>query len=244
MKTIPSVEQYVHALVAKHPNLFASTEYEISKFHVLDQLLNVNGNGIRNSEELFEELQSVDIVDASRYFTEPTTTGYYSVVEYGSGYLHPNLNGDKVNCFVSEKDNYPEVKKWTDCDLPSKFKMPYPNFRKRYSIVWRDNGFLSLDKGWLEAAIWFYKKARNIIYLREHEYSYSFPTIIAKENKEIIKNQLVAFGTRTYEEISRDWCHPYDGDIVKFLTTKWQKEKQEIFDFIDETVEMLEKACY
>lgn len=243
MKKIPSVEQYVHALVAKHPILFASTEYEISKFHVLDQLLNVNGNGIRNSEELFEELLSVDIVDASRYFTEPTTTGYYSVVEYGSGYLHPNLNGDKVNCFVSEKDNYPEVKKWVDLDLPSKFKMPYPNFNKAYSIVCRDDGFLSLDKDWLEAAIWFYKKARNIIFLREHEYHYSFPKILASENEKILKSQLVAFGTRTYEEISRDWCHPYDGDIVKFLTTKWEKEKKEIFDFIDETVELLEKSC-
>jgi hypothetical protein len=35
--------------------------------------------------------------------------------------------------------------------------------------------------------------------------------------------------------------HPYDGDIVKFLTTKWEKERNSIFSFIDETIHMLQQ---
>lgn len=237
----PSLEQFTHAKVAKHPILFASTEYEISKFAVLNQLLNVIGNGIRDEEEFMEEVLSIEVVDATRFFNEGTTTGYYSVNDFGSGYLHPNIDGKRVECFVSEKDQYPDVKKWTDWEVMKTFPMPYSNFTKEYSIVWRCGVFSKLDQDWRDGAIWFYQKAKNIIFFREHEYHGSFPKKTRQENEKIIKSQLVAFGTRTYEEISRDWGHPYDGDIVKFLTTKWEKERNSIFSFIDETIHMLQQ---
>jgi hypothetical protein len=139
------------------------------------------------------------------------------------------------------KDQYPDVKKWTDWEVMKTFPMPYSNFTKEYSIVWRCGVFSKLDQDWRDGAIWFYQKAKNIIFLREHEYYGSFPKKTRQENEKIIKSQLVAFGTRTYEEISRDWGHPYDGDIVKFLTTKWEKERNSIFSFIDETIHMLQQ---
>lgn len=243
MLNTPTVKQYVHHNVANYHILFASSSYDVSKFSVFDQLLNVIGNGIRSNENLIEHL-NIEIVDATRFFKEPVTTGYYKLIDYGSGYFHADISGESVTCFISEKNQYPEVKRWVDYELKEEFKMPYPNFTKEYSLVWRCPEFLNLDSEWKESAIWFYKKAREIISNREKEYSYAFPLETELKNKNTIDNQIAMFGNRTNEEVSRDWQHPYDGDIVKFLTTRWQKEKQRIFDFIDETIEMLENHIH
>ena len=80
-------EQYILKSASRYPTLFVGNDYNNTKFRVLDQLLNVNGNGIRNDKELLEHLEyhEFDEVDAARYTTgEPVYYGYYEVEMFGS----------------------------------------------------------------------------------------------------------------------------------------------------------------
>lgn len=235
-KFLLTPDQCVKRAICQHPTLFAKNSFEESKFAVLDQLLNVIGNGIRDDEELDEQVfveKVPDFSDYEKYIKEEIFYGYEKVRSIeGTDILIPE--GDSITCVESDKHLYPNVKKWIHAKKVNE-KAPYPNFDEKYSTVYRTD-FSRLGDNWIEAAIWFYEEAKSRLEKYESSYHYAYPCKTERETVNRKADQLKYFGDRTNEEISRDWGYPYDGDIEKFLVGKWQKEKSRIFEFIDSTI--------
>jgi len=242
MKNVPSVKSYVDFCVNTYPNLYYSNSYEVSKFAILDQLLNTIGNGIGNDEELSEDLSRVlDVSNPERYYDEsnPLFIGYTKVKNI-AGMDYPDYGEESVYCFENDKKDYKDVKLWRELERLCDLIMPYPNFSKEYSLVWRCPYFLVLGNDWIEAAIWFYKKSKEILSQRESEYHYAFPCYTERETSNRIYAYSQTIKDLTHEEVTKKFNHPFDGDVEKFLTSMWHKDKERIFSFIDETIEMLE----
>lgn len=244
-KFLLTPEQCVKRAICQYPTLFAKNSFEESKFAVLDQFLNVIGNGIRDDEELDEYLLVDELPDVSKfqkYLDETIWWGYEKVRSIGA--KRPNgeeilmPDGDSITCLESEKHLYPEVKLWYDAKKHTEC-VPYPNFDEKYSTVYQTT-FSRLGNDWIDAAIWFYKEAKSRLEINESSYHYAYPCKTERETEKRKTEQIQYFGTRTNEEISRDWEFPYDGDIEKFLIGKWQKEKTRIFEFIENTISYLE----
>lgn len=239
-KILLTPDQFIKLAICRFPTLYACDTFEFSKFRVLDQLLNVIGNGIRDDDELDEFIfvENVpDFSDYERYIKEEIFFGYENVraIE-GSNVLFPE--GESITCLESNKHLYPNVKKWIH-SKKIKEKAPYPNFKEGYSTVYRTN-FERLGNEWIDAAIWFYQEAKVLLEQYESTYHYAYPCATERETVNRKADQIKMFGARTNEEISKDWEHPYDGDIEKFLIGKWQKEKTRIFEFIERTISYLE----
>lgn len=238
----PSVKAYVDFRVHTFPSLYYSVSHEVSKFSILDQLLNTIGNGIRCDDELSYELSRVlEVSNPEQYYDEsdPMFIGYTKVKDI-AGMEFPDYDSDSVYCFEKDKQKHRHVKLWRELERLADFIMPYPNFGKDYSLVWRCPYFFELGNEWIEAAIWFYKKSKEIIDKRESEYHYAFPCFTERETNNTINSYSQAIKDLTHEEVTKKYNHPFDGDIEKFLVSMWQKDKERIFAFIDETVEMLE----
>lgn len=233
-------EQYILASVEEYPSLYASTSYESAKMKVLDQLFNVNGNGIRDSEELAEELAftPTDFEHAKKYLTgEQTYYGYYKMKDYGTFQFPENTPDDLSGVLESERVNYPKVVHWQACSL-YEFTNPYPNFKKDYSIVWRSN-FKDYGQDWINAAIDFYTKCKEYFEGDCSTYHYAYPRKTEGETRQTRDSYQKTMKDKTPEDIEKGYGVPYDGDLDKFITARWMKEKARILSFIDETIEML-----
>ena len=66
-KILLTPEQCVKRAICQYPTLFAKNSFEESKFAVLDQFLDVIGNGIRDDEELDEYLLVDELPDVSKF---------------------------------------------------------------------------------------------------------------------------------------------------------------------------------
>ena len=245
-KILLTPEQFIKRAICQYPTLFTKNSFEESKFAVLDQLLNVIGNGIRDDEELDECLLVDELPDVSKfqqYLEETIWLGYEKVHSIGAKKLNGEEilipDGDSITCLESEKHLYPKVKLWYDAKKHTEY-VPYPNFDEKYSTVYQTT-FSRLGNDWFDAAIWFYKEAKCHLEKYESSYHYAYPCKTERETENRKADQLSYFGERSNEEISRDWEYPYDGDIEKFLVGKWQKEKARIFDFIENTISYLEE---
>ena len=239
-------EQYILRAVSRYPTLFAGYDYDDTKFRVLDQLLNVNGNGIRNDKELLEHLEyhEFDEVDAARYTTgEPVYYGYYEVIMIGDTML-PAPGGESISVLESDRDQHPDVKLWREV---TRYKRdPYPNFKKDYSIVWRSD-FKALGPEWCKAAIWFYTKCRGYFLGDCRGYHYSFPKYDTYLDRDVTDRTLKDFQERiagkyeSYEALSEAYgVEGYNGDDYDFLSRRWQREKNRILTYINETIKYLE----
>lgn len=236
-------QEHVLTQLVTYPSLYSFSTFDAVKLKVLDQLLNVIGNGVRDTEELLENLKVVlvDISTASRLITsEPLYYGYYKVRKIGSFEMG---EGDSIDVLESDRVNYPDVVYWLEASRHSDFA-PYPNFKEDYSIVYRSD-FHLLGPDWAEAAIWYYKQAQKFFETTPEKYHYAFPCASDRESN----NQLADFTERlksyaNNEEISIAYELEYTGDPAEFLTRRWQKELTRINQFIANTITKLENQTY
>lgn len=238
-------DQYVISKIIEYPSLYVTTSLECSRQRIFDQLLNVIGNGITDDCALKQEVYGIPVipVDLDKFFTENWFYGYEHVREIDVGdhtLIFPDSVSKSISCRESEKANHPEIKLWIKIDTSGSLDtlVPYPNFKKQYSTVWRTD-YKSLGQEWIDSAVCYYELAKTALINNELKYPYAYPKETPEKTRACEENQLQYFGDRTYAEISAAWGHPYDGDIEKFLLTKWKKEQQEIFDFINETIQYL-----
>jgi|GEM_PF-4507970 len=246
---IPTPRQYVYDRVVAFPTLYGSLSYEDSAYRVFDQLFNVIGNGVKCDTNLENELNQVVIVDqydAEKYMTgEAIFWGYDKVVELSPGSFMPDHeeDGARVIALDSERHLHPSIKLWiqsnTQIGDEPQFRVPYPNFEERYSLIYNCN-FLELGDEWIDAAIWFYKKSRDFFERNSEYYHYAFPC----SNKRETDNRVFNFEKHiekysSYEHISEAYELEYTGDTVEFLTKRWQIELARIMKFIDDTITLL-----
>jgi hypothetical protein len=246
--TIYTPEQYILHSVLKYPTLFSGYDYNDTKFRVLDQLLNVNGNGIRDNKELLEELKycKFDELEALKYTKGESI--YYGYYEIDDRFKFTEVGkGDPIYVLESERDNYPNIKLWNKSTIHT--HNPYPNFEKDCSIVWSSD-FKSLGQEWREIAIWFYTKCHEYFYdqYQCYSYDYSFPYFDTYQNRDLTHHRLEDFQKHikdkyeSYEALSKAYgVEGYNGDDYDFLVRRWQKEKTRIIAYINETIKYLEE---
>lgn len=229
-----TAENYIYSCIASWPTLYAAKSFDEAKMKVMNHLLNVIGNGIRNNEELAEHLSgyekgqsSEDKILALRYIQEDFYWAIFPVTE----------EKDLI-VFTEELDSaklkFPQVEYWIK---NKKYDFnPYPNFSKEYSTIYSCPNYFNLDKSWIFAALEYYNNCLIRFQEDKKDYSHRWPS----ENPEKTKKDFLShFGNKTNEQISKDYKFPFDGDLDKFLTGKWQKEKARIIAFIEETIELL-----
>ena len=260
-----SVEEYVYGRILIFPTSYANKDFELAKFRVLDHLFNTLGNGCRNIEDFQEGLfkkQEIDIIRAERLCLEPTYDGYEEVEIFKADTMEFKFPKSETNIarnvFEEEKEKFPSVIYWIKNDpnekdlediflerkdifINTKFR-PYPNFQKKYSILWNEPETLKcLNIEWLNSLIWFYETSLTSI--NEgcfRDYS-EFPTGSSKEDKRRIDEMLKFTKDKSYETISKDYELFFDGNMEDFLTRKWLKTKKEYETFINETILLLKE---
>lgn len=247
----PSFEEYLHCKVIQFPSSLSSTSPENSKFKALDHLLNVIGNGIRDDEELAEELNSVVAVNkqnAMRYMCEST--------EIVIGYKDTMLIGDRVagtpdsEMIVLLKEDvhlYPWIKHTLSLNVKDK-KDPYQNFSKEYSLIYQAPLFLTLSNDWIESAIWFYEKCLNYFQTDECATYHGNPTHNhIDEFVDFFIQRYAEKYTKNPELLSLDWNNvSFEGTdfynreaIANMYLHQWDMNKQNIIHFIKETIALL-----
>jgi hypothetical protein len=248
-------EKAVNCYINNHPSRYASSSWEISKLLVYNQIFNVNGNGIRDDAEFKDHLRNrrknVHTPPAKYLNGEPLFWGYTRLreIKYGDKtFAMVDTDSGLPGVFTEdEKQYHPEVVKWQDCPRIEEF-IPYPNFNKNYSIVWRiDTAILTPE--WIDEIIWFYHKCEEFFNSdRVHEYHSALPKDPIKlENR--VKDQdaylekykkAAADEKECWSEITKAYGVEYQGDTLDFMQRRWNKEHTRIREFISETIEMLE----
>ena len=177
---IPSVDNYVKQHANEYPSLYIGRSFQETKMKVLDQLLNVIGNGIRDDDELMTELfacPDVD-VDISKWFDTKISNGYEEIREFDISGTHKKyampVGNSTVTCTEAEKADHPEVKLWIECGQHP-FN-PYPNFKEAYSTIYQCPIYVMLlEKDWIDAAIEFYEYSKQWIVDNESRYHNAYP---------------------------------------------------------------------
>lgn len=226
--------EYVLHNVLTYPLLYASPCLEDAKLKVFDQLFNVIGNGVRDDSDLQTQLSYSDInsVEALKLIGQ-------DVVIY-LGYRNEGISPSPAamdTITTANPELFPDIKYWVDCPVTAKDSL-YPNFDKKYSLVYRTN-FKALGPAWVDAAIWYYSEALKYFEAGASGYSHAFPCATEAESKAEIaqfENLIVNLGI---EQIVPVTPISYDGDPVDYLTNRWAFERDRIISFIHETIEML-----
>ena len=120
-----------------------------------------------------------------------------------------------------------------------RFRDPYPNFQKKYSVVWTSN-FKEFGPEWCDAAIWFYDVVcREYFDDGAYDYYEKYPCANNRETQDRIRamNQIALRVSK--EELLREFSLDYNGDMHEALCNKWNNQLQNIYKFIDNTVDML-----
>lgn len=244
-------EDYILSRINAYPSLYGSDSYERSKIKVLDQLLNVIGNGIRDDEELADDLK-VFKFDRERAMKicsgEPTWYGYYQTREIIPG--HFMGEGDSITVLESEKENHPDIVYWMENKRESYRNMrmgipnvwnPYPNFDKKYSTLYTTN-IKEYGPEWRAEILWFYTKCLEYFNGDCSSYHAAFPCSTVYQTEQAIEG-IKKFTAKytTYQEITDAYGVEFKGDYGQFLVDRWVKEKARILEFINNAIAELQE---
>lgn len=237
-----SLEQIFIYKLNKHPCLYLSDSLFCAKMKIYDSILNVIGNGIRSVEDLYDDISLSDVelfelkekyvseVDLYRcYFTDDRRSADY--------YLVLTEEEANRNQFIVSKS---KIKK-------NNFE-PYPNFQKKYSIVWTPE-IDKFDLPSLKEILWFYQECLKY-FNSEHKYSIF---IRAKDNTPQFDNLVINYKDKfkkffdeseteeeAFELISKSYNCQFKGDIKEFIFNKANSELNYALTFINETINMIE----
>jgi hypothetical protein len=234
---IISPDKYIIDRICTYPTLHALNTFEESKMRVLDQLLNVLGNGIRDDDELLEELSfktNHTLKDAQRWIKGKIVYGYTQTEGEGVLTRHKGKSVEILEC---------DLKKHLEIiysfPSPKHPFQPYPNFQKKYSTVWKCPIFLTFGNAWISFAIEFYKYCLAWLQKNELEYHYAFPRPTQEETEERIKEFIISNEKKSKAQIAKDYSLTYTEDVHDLLSRRWQRDKINILKFMDETLQML-----
>lgn len=153
-------EQFVYKKIIKLPSLYATYDnIDQSRYSIMDQLFNVLGNGIYTLEEFLEEISSEELPNKDRALYLLQSNLYYAM---------EGLEFDRYESFLVvpeiEKINYKNITRWLDIGKIRSWN-PYPNFNKKYSIVWQSDFIKNIPIDWVkEAKIFYYTCLQYFIF--------------------------------------------------------------------------------
>jgi len=236
-------EQYVLYQLQQYPTLYKGPTLAEVKLRVYDHFFNTIGNGIANLEDLQNQLTYKDDYNealARKFITsEQLYYGYPEVEKHvvGSDVVIERGVGKWINCLESEKEFYPDIKRWTTASYHE--FVPYPNFKRKYSLLYTiDYAFITLSKEWLEEAKWFYNQC-GWWFAQEcnaGKYSSAYPrqTDFAMQRDLNEWTQILSGETYKLDPvlIEKAYGIPFDGDVDTFLRKRWVEDLKRIAEFL------------
>lgn len=241
-KQLMTPHEYLMRCLSKYPILYSRPTLDGVRLCVFGQLFNVIGNGVRCNEELVDFLSAPVVVDsdAMRFVTaEPLFCGYMKV-DHRFGMEMPDFDGCVDGLFFEhEKINHPEVVHWVQSndDMDSYQWQPYPNFSKRYSLVYKTD-FHELSVEWHEAALWFYRQCK--VFFEATTEPYHSARVTQEQIDQSVEDYRRWIGNKTHQQVSTDYNYPFDVDVRKMAIDLWEADFKQITKFIDETIAKLE----
>lgn len=255
-------EQAVNRAIIAYPSLYSASNPNDARFKVLDHLLNVIGNGIRDTDDFLHEMAIpegfVPPVVPQKYLSgEPIYEGFTRQKEIVPGcgiFIFDSESRVEGTYSESEKADHPEVVYWLQVNRRRTSFTPYPNFRKEYSLAWRiDTAVLTPE--WIRVIIWYYEEVRKFFETGDVSDYRDAPTTDPKKMAKLIRDYEVNFVryiqdgqtvAEYYRAISEAYQYPgeelieYRGDTEAFIRDRWIVELARINRFIDETIQMLQ----
>lgn len=259
MPKIMTAHQAFNVSMNEYPSLYTDATLEGAKLKHYDHLFNVIGNGYRDMDE-FVQAHTINkknkaYIDGfpDKYITvEPLFEAYTQVDERRS--VPVGKDGSELPGLYTEQElkELPQVKYTLQVNKSYRRRetfVPYPNFKKQYSIMWDDVSVL--DKSWLEEAQFFYTKCKEF-FASEHVHHYhnahpledntdAWKRLINDYESNFIRLKKDDMSVEDYHAaISKAYGCEYTGDTMQFIKNRWVIEHTRINDFLDETLERLQ----
>lgn len=251
MTRILTPDEFIIRAVNAYPSLYGSPTYEEAKFRIFDHIFNTIGNGVRKHDFVGTPVTERETDDAQKWFCCSEAAYGYSKTRQLDDCNIQMPDSESLECVVpvDEMKDHPNIVYWVEFDTSYK-RIPYPNFKKTYSLVWKSDP-VKLDvlgPKWIEGAIWFYSKCLE--YFNDTEacshYSVAFPKATEDETENTVE-QYKKFlcdvqKYPTNEDISKAYECEFigdrndDADVAAFISRRWDKEHAEILAFIEETL--------
>lgn len=254
---VMTAQQAFNVAMNEYPTLFSSDTLDDAKFKYFDHIFNVLGYRDLNefidahwigkhNEHLLASFPSKYISSEPLYraYTKSCKMGTIDIPEFDSAidgiYTEAELEElESVAISIPNKSQF--------CDDDPSFPIPYPNFMKDYSMVWRMD-MTKLDSTWTEAAIWYYEEIRKFFNSDKASYYDRAVPTNDRDKKDLISDYEKMFlrykkdgmsQEEFFEVISENYELEYNGDTEAFIHARWNKELERIKLFLDETLDML-----
>lgn len=254
-KNVMTADEAFAVSFNQSPELHLKDSIENSKLKYLDQMFNVIGNGIRDKAEFIQHIsftaESKHLTEIpSKYFDGSSLFRAYNAVECIDDFKMPVFGSDIDGLFTEDEiNNMPEVAYTRQLKDSKRFSpvVPYPNFKKQYSLVWRLD-LKEFDSSWVESAIFFYTAMKEFFESdNAHLYHDAVPNnniqlqnLIAQYEKSFEKYKKPDQTTQEYyAALGEAYGVQYKGDTLDFIQRRWEKQKESIHQFIEETLAML-----
>lgn len=259
MTKLMTAEQAFNMSMNIYPILYSAKTIEDARFKFFDHIFNTIGNG-NNTLEDFKANFTINssnqhLIDSfpSKYITsQPLYTCYTKIKDTVGGFHIPDQHSALLGIYTKEEiQKMPEVKSYiqaNDVKNDDILFIPYPNFQKEYSMIWRYD-LTKIDESWFKAAKEYYLHAKEFFHSDLVNLYHNAAPIDEKEMQKSIQEYEFFFQKykkenvtqeEYYQTISKNYNHFYDGDTKKFIQERWNKEKNRILNFIDETLEKIE----
>lgn len=253
-----NAEQAVNLSINRYPSLYYAPSLERAKMHVFDQIFNVIGNGIRDTQEFLNEFTInkdnkpyLDNLPAKYVSGEPLFYAYSETENLYGDKLSPNFDSEIQGLFTqSELEQMTDVKITREAKPKRDFFVPYPNFQEQYSLVWRVD-LNTFDDSWFKAALFYYENAKEFFHSEHvHHYHGAFPkdkvqadNLIESYEKNFNKYRTEGMTEAQYHQaITKAYELEYEGDTEDFVRRRWVVELARIELFIDTTLDKLNRA--
>jgi hypothetical protein len=252
MKNLMTAEQAFNVAMNEHALLYASATVEQARLKFYDQTFNVLGNGINSMEDF---VKSYHITKKNTKYLDSFPAKYignhelYLVFAEREGRIDTGSGSSELYTKeeLAELGNPRYIDNIAE-DFGRYEFVPYPNFRKEYSLIGVLD-FAELDVSWTQAAIEFYSQAKAFFQSdKVKNYHHHFPE--PGETKESCVADYTEMFDRIgkgkkeqdfYQYITQQYGFgvEYTGNVEQFLEKRWHHRQAEANRFIDETLEYL-----
>ncbi len=264
-KKLMTAEQAFNYAMNKHPSLYTEDNIADAKFKYFDHIFNTIGNGYGNFREFSAEHtindENKNFIESfpEKYITsKPLYYAYTKVKKIGS--FEMGESGSELPGLYTEEElkSKPEVlykvqsNRSIHKDREQQFGykeslLPYPNFSREYSMVWRMD-MSKLDASWMDAAKEYYVRAKEFFNSEASQFYHGaapkvesmMDELIASYEKNFIRYKKDGMTEIQFNEaISKAYELNYDGDTKAFIEKRWEVEQKRILKFIDKTLDKL-----
>lgn len=251
--TTTTLDNYINFCVLNSPIEFWSKSRDATKFRVLSQLLNKHFvyKNLSGDEYLIERLKPVHLVDAdeaSRWMNENTDP----VI----GKPDPEYDWQYIFVLKEDLHLYPHIQKTITVDSVSRdqFRL-YSELKKESSIIYNSPLFFTLDKEWIEGAIWFYEKCVTFFTTKHpwpspdencHSYAHNYWKCTSAFMDEFLKDLAPKYTdnpslfNEDFNGITFSGADFYDVSAIKQVwNDRWKIKHQENVQFVNDAIQHL-----